>query len=559
MAELRSVDPRSLIPNPDNPRTTRVPKEMEQQLIASIKAIGILQPPVVREIDGQLVIRAGERRRNAAIAAGLEQIDVYILVGNEEIDAMAAVSENVVRVGMNPVDIWRGIDKLEQQNWNEEAIANALALPSRTVRKLKLLGKLHPPMLDAMAKGSMPSEEQLRTIANAPVEDQAQVWKALKPKKGHDVVWWEIARALSKPRLPFSAARFDDKLAEEFGVRWTEDLFAPAGAENRYTTNAEGFFGAQQAWMTANLPPNGTILPISEHGSPTLPKGAEHVYGKPNKSDKIGHYVNPRSGEIETVTYRLPRPKTGPKASKGKTGTETPDDTDTVVKRRPDVTQKGLAMIGDFRTDALHQALDMETIPNETLIGLLILGLAADNVSVQTNEGYNRGNRAAIAAQIGEGGVLTTDTATLNTAARAMLKLVLSCRDNMTNSGVSSRIAGESLGAATYLPTMATEEFLSCLSRQALEHNAATNGAKIEVRVKDTRSAMVKHFTDKTWVYPGAAFTLSDAERAEFSTEHRHWVNGEDDDGEADDTARGHEPSVTDDEDDSQPYPDAAE
>ena len=168
MAELRSVDPRSLTPNPNNPRTTAVPKEMDQQLVASITAIGLLQPPVVREIDGALVVRAGDRRTKAAITAGKDVIDVYVLDGNEDIDAMASMSENLVRVGMNPVDTWRGIDKLEQQGWNEDAIANALALPKRTVLKLKLLGSLHPPMLDFMAKGSMPNEEQLRTIANAP-------------------------------------------------------------------------------------------------------------------------------------------------------------------------------------------------------------------------------------------------------------------------------------------------------------------------------------------------------------------------------------------------------
>ena len=187
MAELRSVDPRLLTLNPNNPRTSPVPKEMDQQLVASIKAIGLLQPPLAREIDGALVIRAGDRRTKAAIAAGKELIDVYVLDGNEDIDAMAAMSENLVRVGMNPVDTWRGIDKLEQQGWNEDAIANALALPKRAVLKLKLLGSLHPPMLDFMAKGSMPGEEQLRTIANAPLDDQAQVWKAHKPKKGHDV------------------------------------------------------------------------------------------------------------------------------------------------------------------------------------------------------------------------------------------------------------------------------------------------------------------------------------------------------------------------------------
>ena len=40
MAELRSVDPRILQPNPNNPRTTPVPPAMDEQLLASIKAVG---------------------------------------------------------------------------------------------------------------------------------------------------------------------------------------------------------------------------------------------------------------------------------------------------------------------------------------------------------------------------------------------------------------------------------------------------------------------------------------------------------------------------------------
>ena len=56
MAELRSVDPRTLKPNPNNPRRTPVPPAMDEQLVASIKAIGIIQPPVVREADGELIV-----------------------------------------------------------------------------------------------------------------------------------------------------------------------------------------------------------------------------------------------------------------------------------------------------------------------------------------------------------------------------------------------------------------------------------------------------------------------------------------------------------------------
>ena len=47
MAELRNVAPLTLKPNPHNPRVTPPPAAMDEQLLASIKAIGIIQPPIV--------------------------------------------------------------------------------------------------------------------------------------------------------------------------------------------------------------------------------------------------------------------------------------------------------------------------------------------------------------------------------------------------------------------------------------------------------------------------------------------------------------------------------
>src|SRR5580698_843319 len=321
MAEPRSVDPRTLQPNPNNPRTTPVPPAMDEQLLASIKAVGIIQPPCVSATDGGLIIEIGNRRVKAAIRAELPVIDVLVCDADEVTAAMRAVAENLIRASMSSVDIWRAIERLEAQGWNEQAIGDALALPVRTVRRLKLLAHLHPAMLDVMALGSMPNEDQLRVIAAATPEEQAQVWKKHKPKKGQtDVAWYEVARALAKRRMPFAAAKFDDALAKAYGVEWEDDLFAPPGEDSRYTTNVEGFFGAQQEWLQNNLPERGSLVPVDEYGSCQLPKKAERVYGKPGKGDVIGHYIDARTGEVETVAYRLPTPK---KAGKPEDGSET--------------------------------------------------------------------------------------------------------------------------------------------------------------------------------------------------------------------------------------------
>jgi ParB family chromosome partitioning protein len=548
MAELRSVDPRTLQSNPNNPRRTPASPVMDEQLLASIKAVGIIQPPCVSVTDGGLMIEIGDRRVKASIKAGLPLIDVLVCDADEIVAAMRPLAENLIRASMSSVDIWRAIERLEAQGWNEQAIGDALALPVRTVRRLKLLAHLHPAMLDVMALGSMPNEDQLRTIAAATPEEQAQVWKKHRPKKGQtDVAWYEIARALAKRRMPASAAKFGDDLAKAYGIVWEDDLFAPPGEDSRTTTNVEGFFGAQQEWLQNNLPNRGTLLPVDENGHHQLPKKAERVWGQPGKADLVGHYIDVRTGDVETVTYRLPAPKKGGKtidgAEAGATEEGGGEDLPT-VRTRPDVTQNGIAMIGDLRTDALHQALADMPIEDDTLFGMLLLAFGGDNVSVDSGSDLRGGDRQAICRTLTEGGVLTADRDLLRQAARKMLVGVLSCRENRSQSGVFARIAGDAIGASLRLPNMATEEFLSCLSRGALETAAKTEGVNIAPRAKDTRARMVTRFKDGTFVYPGALFRLTPEELA-ASAEQRHgrsgWVNpvtgddGEDGEGGEDD------------------------
>jgi len=538
MAELRSVDPRTLQFNPHNPRRTPAPPAMDEQLLASIKAVGIIQPPFVTPKDDGLMIVVGNRRVRAAIKADLAVIDVLVCDADEAADAMRAVAENLIRASMSSVDIWRAIERLEAQSWNEQAIADALALPVRTVRRLKLLAHLHPPMLDVMALGSMPNEEQLRTIAMASREEQAQVWKKHKPKKGQtDVSWWEVAQALAKRRMPASAAKFGDDLAKAYGIVWEDDLFAPPGEDGRYTTNVEGFFGAQQEWLQNNLPQRATLLPVNDYGQAQLPKKAERVYSKPGKGDVVGHYIDPRSGEAQTVVYRLPEPKkagkpTGDKATGGAAGGGDDDDTP-VARTRPDVTQKGIAMIGDLRTEALHQALADTPIEGDTLLGLMILAFGGSNVTVDSGGDLHGADRQAICRTLTEGGVLTADRDLLRQAARKMLIGVLSCRENRSQSGAVARIAGEAIGASLLLPNMATEEFLSCLSRGALETVARAESVNVAPRAKDTRERMVKRFKDGTFVYPGALFRLTPGELAAAERPHGRpgWVNPVTDEG----------------------------
>ena len=198
--ELRRVDPRILNANAHNPRKIQPGDMSDAALTASIKVVGVIQPPTVSEKDGDLTIVYGSRRVRFAIELGLTEIDVLVK-DPDDLDNMRAVSENVVRAPMATVDLWRSIESLASENWTEEAIASALAIPVRQIRKLRLLATVHPAILDQIGAGDMPREQELRTIASATREDQAAVWKKFKPKKGEGVLWWRLSQALDKTRF----------------------------------------------------------------------------------------------------------------------------------------------------------------------------------------------------------------------------------------------------------------------------------------------------------------------------------------------------------------------
>ena len=530
--ELRRVDPRALKVNPDRLRQTKSTPQADALLLATIKAVGIVQPPVITpETDGGngYVINAGHRRVKQAIAAGLDEIDVIVDEAANDNGAMRSMVTNIAFEPMNPVDQWRAIERLVALGWTEEAIAVALALTVRQIKKLRLLANVLPAMLDHMAKGDMPNEQQLRTIAAASPDEQREVWKAHKPKKGDpQVSWWSVANGLSKKRMYARDASFGDDLAQAYGIQWVEDLFAPADQDSRYTTDVEAFLGAQQEWMTAHLPKRGVITEANTWGQPALPPKAERVHGKPGKSDRTAMYLD-RDGKVQTVHFRMPE------AKKAKDKAADDGDDAIIARPRPPVTRKGIDMIGDLRTDALHEALARAPISDDALMALLVISLAGRNITIQSGAsddiyGFARMDRHA-ARLVGDDGKLLYDMETLRITARSALIDVLSARQNRSASGIVARIAGDAIGADNFLPNMGTQDFLSCLSRQALEASCKDTPVLPRPRVKDTRAALVAHFAEERFVHPAALFAPDAAELAAWLSS-----NEPDEDQEADDS-----------------------
>ncbi|WP_405049095.1 plasmid partitioning protein [Rhizobium rhizogenes] len=117
-----------------------------------------------------------------------------------------------------------------------------------------------------------------------------------------------------------------------------------------------------------------------------------------------------------------------------------------------------------------------------------------------------------------------------------------------------SRIAGEAIGADEYLPNMGSEEFLLCLSRQALETSCAEASVQPRPKVRETRASLVEHFASDHFVHESARFALPADElldwiRGNSATDVIGATSQDDDGGHAGDPAGDQEGQIDEDSD----------
>ncbi|MEW6518904.1 MAG: ParB/RepB/Spo0J family partition protein [Thermodesulfobacteriota bacterium] len=131
-------------PNPYQPR-----KEMDEhalaQLAESIKKRGVLQPLVVREIEGenQYELIAGERRLRAARLAGLAQVPVLVKKASPEARLEIALIENIQRQNLNPVEEAAAYKRLTDEfNMTQDEVAKKVGKERSTVTNIMRLLQL---------------------------------------------------------------------------------------------------------------------------------------------------------------------------------------------------------------------------------------------------------------------------------------------------------------------------------------------------------------------------------------------------------------------------------
>ena len=143
VGQQNEVSINSISPNPRQPRTFFDPVALEE-LIASIKEIGILQPPVVRQTaPGKYELIMGERRFRAAKAAGLTTIPVIIRQTPDNELLREALIENIHRSQLNALEEAAAYSQLLTDfNCTHEELALKLGrsrpLISNTIRLMNL-------------------------------------------------------------------------------------------------------------------------------------------------------------------------------------------------------------------------------------------------------------------------------------------------------------------------------------------------------------------------------------------------------------------------------------
>jgi ParB family chromosome partitioning protein len=168
--------------NPNQPRKTFDPEKLNE-LTASVKRHGVVQPILVKKNGARYTIVAGERRFRAARNAGLTTVPVVLTNIDEDAVMEISLVENIQRENLNPIEEAAALKLLMQQHdlTQEEvservgksrpAIANALRLLTLTkpVQTLVKEGKLsagHGKMLAGVADAKLQKELAEKCVQN---------------------------------------------------------------------------------------------------------------------------------------------------------------------------------------------------------------------------------------------------------------------------------------------------------------------------------------------------------------------------------------------------------
>ncbi len=153
----RELPIETLVPRSNQPRRTVDPAELEQ-MVTTIRTLGIIQPIVVRPLDSHpgdhYEIVAGERRWRAAQLAGMSTVPAIIRTLDERCTALYSLAENIARSDLNPMELARGYQSVvEEHGFSQTELSEAIGQNLKTVNRILRLLKLPESVQELIEQG----------------------------------------------------------------------------------------------------------------------------------------------------------------------------------------------------------------------------------------------------------------------------------------------------------------------------------------------------------------------------------------------------------------------
>ena len=226
--ELRNL-PLDLLQRGKYQPRTHMSQEALEELARSIKAQGVVQPIVAREVDGgQYEIIAGERRWRAAQMAGLDRIPTVIRQVPDEAAIAIALIENVQRENLNPVEEAVALQRLiDEFGMTHQQTADSVGRSRAAVTNLLRLLTLNDDVRQMLEQGGMDMGHARALLA---LTDKAQsraatqvVDKGLSVRETENLVRRMLAQPEARPSVQRSidpdVRALQDRLSEKLGAK----------------------------------------------------------------------------------------------------------------------------------------------------------------------------------------------------------------------------------------------------------------------------------------------------------------------------------------------------
>jgi ParB family transcriptional regulator, chromosome partitioning protein len=174
-APVNEIDIDRIARNPNQPRL-KLDEARLEELAASIRQNGVLQPILVRPFEQGYQLIAGERRLSAAQRAGLLKIPATVRNVPDELLLELALIENIQREPLNPIEEAQAYQKLiETTSATQEQVADRLGKDRSTIANSVRLLKLPPLIKLFVADGKLsPGHARALLASNATPSEMAQ-------------------------------------------------------------------------------------------------------------------------------------------------------------------------------------------------------------------------------------------------------------------------------------------------------------------------------------------------------------------------------------------------